>query len=300
MRGWRRRRSATSTRMPRARSSTSWRRPRRCTWPRRARGGVPVSGTKGLYGHALGASRRDRGGDHGHGPRHGTAAGTCNLVNLDSGCDLNVLPSRGAAGWTPLSTSFGFGGMNAALVLRARLSTSVRGSVDHTRRATCPGFARRAGGGGAQGALGRGPEGRRGGWPGDGSSQGWGGMAVSELSRILDAIEEHRGSGAQWPGHDRRNHRLHLPPRRCSIVHPGGGRADRQHLRWLPGGRRGPHRPRGHARGRAAAGQLRPDGPTRMRSGATAWAATGRSRCSSSRPMVPWPPRMPCVTTAAC
>jgi 3-oxoacyl-(acyl-carrier-protein) synthase len=50
----------------------------------------------------------------------GCLPGTCNLVNLDPGCDLNVLTEPCAARPdVALSTSFGFGGMNAALVFRA-------------------------------------------------------------------------------------------------------------------------------------------------------------------------------------
>jgi 3-oxoacyl-(acyl-carrier-protein) synthase len=45
--------------------------------------------------------------------------GTCNLATLDEACDLNVLGQATVASPTAaLSTSFGFGGLNAALVLR--------------------------------------------------------------------------------------------------------------------------------------------------------------------------------------
>ncbi|HEX6654930.1 MAG TPA: 3-oxoacyl-ACP synthase, partial [Candidatus Limnocylindria bacterium] len=51
--------------------------------------------------------------------RSGCLPGTCNLVNLDPEVELNVLhePMR-AKPLAALSTSFGFGGMNAALVFR--------------------------------------------------------------------------------------------------------------------------------------------------------------------------------------
>ena len=81
---------------------------------------VPVSGTKGLYGHPLGASGAIEAAITVMALRHGLLPGTCNLVNLDERCELNVL--REPASVRPaaaLSTSFGFGGMNAALVLRA-------------------------------------------------------------------------------------------------------------------------------------------------------------------------------------
>jgi 3-oxoacyl-[acyl-carrier-protein] synthase II len=81
---------------------------------------VPVSGTKGLYGHALGASGAIEAAITLLATQAGCLPGTCNLVNLDPACDLNVLreplSARPAAA---LSTSFGFGGMNAALVFRA-------------------------------------------------------------------------------------------------------------------------------------------------------------------------------------
>jgi len=81
---------------------------------------VPVSGTKGLYGHALGASGAIEAAITLMALRHGLLPGTCNLVNLDQRCDLNVLREPLAARpGVALSTSFGFGGMNAALVLRA-------------------------------------------------------------------------------------------------------------------------------------------------------------------------------------
>ena len=82
--------------------------------------GVPISGTKGLYGHALGASGAIEAAITLMALRHGLLPGTCNLVNLDQRCDLNVLREPLAARpGVALSTSFGFGGMNAALVLRA-------------------------------------------------------------------------------------------------------------------------------------------------------------------------------------
>jgi len=81
---------------------------------------VPVSGTKGLYGHALGASGAIEAAITLMALRDGLLPGTCNLVNLDERCELNVLREPLAARpQIALSTSFGFGGMNAALVLRA-------------------------------------------------------------------------------------------------------------------------------------------------------------------------------------
>jgi 3-oxoacyl-[acyl-carrier-protein] synthase II len=84
-----------------------------------AAAGVPVSGTKGLYGHALGASGAIEAAITVMALCHGLLPGTCNLRTLDPQVELNVLreplAERPAAA---LSTSFGFGGMNAALVFR--------------------------------------------------------------------------------------------------------------------------------------------------------------------------------------
>ena len=81
---------------------------------------VPMSGTKGLYGHPLGASGAIEAAITLLALRHGLLPGTCNLVNLDERCELNVLREPLAARPTAaLSTSFGFGGMNAALVFRS-------------------------------------------------------------------------------------------------------------------------------------------------------------------------------------
>ena len=78
---------------------------------------VPVSGTKGLYGHALGASGAIEAAITVLALHHGVLPGTCNLVDPDPAVDLNLLrkplEARVAVG---LSTSFGFGGMNAALL----------------------------------------------------------------------------------------------------------------------------------------------------------------------------------------
>jgi 3-oxoacyl-[acyl-carrier-protein] synthase II len=81
---------------------------------------VPVSGTKGLFGHALGASGAIEAAITVMALRHRQLPGTCNLAHLDERCELNVLLEPLAARpQLALSTSFGFGGMNAALVVRA-------------------------------------------------------------------------------------------------------------------------------------------------------------------------------------
>jgi 3-oxoacyl-[acyl-carrier-protein] synthase II len=79
---------------------------------------IPVSGTKGLYGHALGASGAIEAAITTLALHHGLLPGTCNLLEPDPEVNLSLLtealPARPRAA---LSTSFGFGGMNAALVL---------------------------------------------------------------------------------------------------------------------------------------------------------------------------------------
>ncbi len=81
---------------------------------------IPVSGTKGYYGHALGASGAFEAaicslslGDEWIPP-------TVNLDTPDPACDLDYVPRAGRAARVEhvLSNSFGFGGINAALVLR--------------------------------------------------------------------------------------------------------------------------------------------------------------------------------------
>jgi 3-oxoacyl-(acyl-carrier-protein) synthase len=81
---------------------------------------VPVSGTKGLYGHALGASGAVEAAITALALHEGTLPGTCNLQRPDPTIDLHLLrdPVRSRAKLA-LSTSFGFGGMNAALLLAA-------------------------------------------------------------------------------------------------------------------------------------------------------------------------------------
>jgi 3-oxoacyl-[acyl-carrier-protein] synthase II len=80
--------------------------------------GVPVSGTKGLYGHALGASGAVEAAITALALQRGILPGTCNLVEPDPTIDLALLrEARSATVETALTNSFGFGGMNAALVL---------------------------------------------------------------------------------------------------------------------------------------------------------------------------------------
>jgi 3-oxoacyl-[acyl-carrier-protein] synthase II len=81
---------------------------------------IPVSGTKGYYGHALGASGAFEAAICALGLARGWLPPTLNLSVPDQACDLDYLPGTGRDA-TPehlISNSFGFGGINAALVMR--------------------------------------------------------------------------------------------------------------------------------------------------------------------------------------
>jgi 3-oxoacyl-[acyl-carrier-protein] synthase II len=81
---------------------------------------VPMSGTKGYYGHALGASGAIEAAICALALEHEWLPPTVNLQVADEACDLNFLPGAGRKERVEhvLSNSFGFGGINAALVLR--------------------------------------------------------------------------------------------------------------------------------------------------------------------------------------
>lgn len=81
---------------------------------------IPVSGTKGLYGHALGASGAVEAAITALALDRGILPGTCNLVDPDPTIRLNLLTAaREAPIEAAVTNSFGFGGMNAVLVLGA-------------------------------------------------------------------------------------------------------------------------------------------------------------------------------------
>ncbi len=81
---------------------------------------IPVSGTKGYYGHALGASGAIETAICALALEHEWLPPTVNLQVADEACDLNFLPGSGRSERVEhiLTNSFGFGGINAALVLR--------------------------------------------------------------------------------------------------------------------------------------------------------------------------------------
>lgn len=81
---------------------------------------LKMSGTKGYYGHALGASGAIEAAICALALVEEWLPPTVNLSVADEACDLNFLPNHGVPARVDhiLSNSFGFGGINAALVLR--------------------------------------------------------------------------------------------------------------------------------------------------------------------------------------
>ncbi len=81
---------------------------------------IPVSGTKGYYGHALGASGAFEAAICALALQNEWLPPTVNLSQPDEGCDLDYVPSEGRESRVEhvISNSFGFGGINAALVMR--------------------------------------------------------------------------------------------------------------------------------------------------------------------------------------
>jgi 3-oxoacyl-[acyl-carrier-protein] synthase II len=82
---------------------------------------LAVSGTKGYYGHALGASGAIEAAICALASRRGWLPPTINLDEPDPSCDLDYLAHTGGRDASPdylLSNSFGFGGINASLLFR--------------------------------------------------------------------------------------------------------------------------------------------------------------------------------------
>lgn len=82
---------------------------------------VAVSGTKGLHGHALGATGAMETAICALALQRGHLPGTANLVDRDPACDLDIIPSGGRNQQVAalLTNAFGFGGVNASLAMRA-------------------------------------------------------------------------------------------------------------------------------------------------------------------------------------
>ena len=81
---------------------------------------LTVSGTKGYYGHALGASGAIEAAICALALAHGWLPPTVNLEQPDPQCDLDCLRGGGltASPAAVVSNSFGFGGTNAALIFK--------------------------------------------------------------------------------------------------------------------------------------------------------------------------------------
>ena len=81
---------------------------------------VAISGTKGYYGHALGASGAFEAAICALASQRRWLPPTVNLTTPDPACDLSYIAGDGLAADPEylLSNSFGFGGINAAIVFR--------------------------------------------------------------------------------------------------------------------------------------------------------------------------------------
>jgi 3-oxoacyl-[acyl-carrier-protein] synthase II len=81
---------------------------------------LALSGTKGYYGHALGASGAFEAAICALASRRGWLPPTVNLEEPDPACDLDYLAGEGREAEPEylVSNSFGFGGINASLVFR--------------------------------------------------------------------------------------------------------------------------------------------------------------------------------------
>jgi 3-oxoacyl-[acyl-carrier-protein] synthase II len=80
---------------------------------------IPVSGTKGLHGHSLGASGAIEAAITALSLDRGWLPPTANLEDPDPACELAHVPAGGKeeAADVAVTNSFGFGGFNASLVL---------------------------------------------------------------------------------------------------------------------------------------------------------------------------------------
>jgi 3-oxoacyl-[acyl-carrier-protein] synthase II len=80
---------------------------------------IPVSGTKGYYAHPLGATGAIEAALCALAIDQGRIPPTINYANPDAACDLDIVPNKGRPAELNyvMSNSFGFGGINASLIL---------------------------------------------------------------------------------------------------------------------------------------------------------------------------------------
>ncbi|MGH2610024.1 MAG: beta-ketoacyl-[acyl-carrier-protein] synthase II, partial [Tepidiformaceae bacterium] len=81
---------------------------------------LPISSTKSMIGHTLGAAGAIEAGICVMAIQHGIIPPTANLDQPDPDCDLDYVPkvARSASLETVLTNSLGFGGHNSCLVFR--------------------------------------------------------------------------------------------------------------------------------------------------------------------------------------
>ncbi|RIL07921.1 MAG: beta-ketoacyl-[acyl-carrier-protein] synthase II [Proteobacteria bacterium] len=86
-----------------------------------AKGGLLVSSTKSMTGHLLGAAGAIEAAFSALAILDGIVPPTINLDNPEEGCDLDYVPhtARQTQASAVMSNSFGFGGTNASIILRA-------------------------------------------------------------------------------------------------------------------------------------------------------------------------------------
>ncbi len=83
--------------------------------------GIPVSSTKGMMGHSLGAAGAIEAVISILALRHQLLPPNINFRHGDAGLDLNIVANSAQIGnvHTVLSNSFGFGGTNASIIMRS-------------------------------------------------------------------------------------------------------------------------------------------------------------------------------------